>query len=935
MPTYTVGTGKTYSTITAALAAVPSNISGTGVHEIIVDAGIYNIGGVGINVSKTGASSSDYISIHAASDSGHNGDINSGVRITGAIFAGTTLVVSTGFTRISDIVISQTGGGQVSAFYINFGANNCLVRNVIFRNAQGLADSGQPSRGVLCDSTSNTFICCISIPINSTLGRVGFSALGNNNIFYNCGAYNLRVGFDATSPGTVETFINCWASATSCFAVVNAGSSSNNASSDTSAPGPNSLKSLTASNFGFIGASLDNYHITRYSSLFGAGLDKSSVFTTDIDNETISTWSIGPDANASLSYCVSDLYNYTASVSSAPWFISLGDSTFLNDHFKITWNDAIVRQAFNSNLGWGVTYTLNLNTAVPNTELFGYINYNSSIYTGGMPSFRLDASNNLILRGHKFTDSSSSTLSFGAWNGVSLGTVSTPTTPITVRFAYKSTSKELGIVAIMNGVSIASGWVSINTGITNYQTLVFAINSVFGSDTGTAERAGIYSFTWRSNLTDAEASNVYAGVGICGDLSPAVYQPTSSQPWQNNNEPHTKQTDAKPPALKTLAPEPVQGLGKPSKTKEAHNPTLQKQGPEQAPKANTSSFKTNEASASGLQAKKGYIHGFLSIMAETNGYPDSSSRLTGNMVYLLSDGLVTGKAYSNRDNVRPTRAVLQRVVLPVEPYGNFVHELRSNDSLALFQSHFQNRIGTTTGAGTTFYEFTPSKSRVNLGGSSFGTGSYVHGTKQAFCVSVFKAMNGTGYHFKSGVCDSLKFRFDPRDTVQVESDFRFATVSMLATSVGYPFGSFSTLPNFPGHKCDINFFGLPLTGFTFECNNNLVKTSPVGTNTRYYKFGQYQVSGVASVDIPPQLFQYYATMLADTSFPVYGTLLNSAKDKIVFQMDNCKIKPFEYNLSDSQIQIPFTAYESEDGSSPPIRIKVWTQNYSATTFQPN
>ena len=44
MPTYTVGTGKTYPTIHAALIAVPANLSGTGIHTIEVYAGGTNIG---------------------------------------------------------------------------------------------------------------------------------------------------------------------------------------------------------------------------------------------------------------------------------------------------------------------------------------------------------------------------------------------------------------------------------------------------------------------------------------------------------------------------------------------------------------------------------------------------------------------------------------------------------------------------------------------------------------------------------------------------------------------------------------------------------------------------------------------------------------------------------------------------------------------------
>ena len=69
MPTYLVK--DSYSTISLALAAIPTDLSGTGVHEVIIEKSTYNesfqFG------THTNESSTDYIKVRAKSGDEHKG----------------------------------------------------------------------------------------------------------------------------------------------------------------------------------------------------------------------------------------------------------------------------------------------------------------------------------------------------------------------------------------------------------------------------------------------------------------------------------------------------------------------------------------------------------------------------------------------------------------------------------------------------------------------------------------------------------------------------------------------------------------------------------------------------------------------------------------------------------------------------------------------
>ena len=328
-----------------------------------------------------------------------------------------------------------------------------------------------------------------------------------------------------------------------------------------------------------------------------------------------------------------------------------------------------------------------------------------------------------------------------------------------------------------------------------------------------------------------------------------------------------------------------------------------------------------------------YKDGFISVIPELGGV-GAGTLGTGQLLGFYKDDLRIRKRYVDYDSVRNSRHIKGRHDLGERPHGGFTYSLRTNDCIALFMSHFQNRHGSNLGGGTTYHEFSPAFPSPTPYGSSFGTGTYGYSQTNAFTVSVFKAIYGTGYHFKSGICDALDFVFSPDGVAEIKTDYRFGSSSLVPVDQITGVGSASTLPALPLNQASIYFAGLPILSMQISSKNNLRESNVVGTSENIYRFGNYEVTGVVSVDRPKDALAYIGSMLSNQTFSVYGTLSNSVTDKLVFQMDNCRLLNFDANIASGTMKIPFKAYLSEDGLTPPLKILIWTTNYSGAGFYP-
>ncbi len=414
-----------------------------------------------------------------------------------------------------------------------------------------------------------------------------------------------------------------------------------------------------------------------------------------------------------------------------------------------------------------------------------------------------------------------------------------------------------------------------------------------------------------------------------------VYTNTASSPWKGKSAPLSKVQEAKEFSPATDLGNSSSGRDKGGEAKEAKEfvPTT-KQG--DASPVQNSQNTTKEAAPYTIKGKPGQRNGFISLMAETKGYGAVSQTLaTGYRMPFFSESLQMQNAFRDLDVVGTSRANIRRRALYPTPQGKAEFAFRSNDVIPLLQSHFQRRIGTRTAIGTTFYEFVPSLGRVDVFGSGWGTGSFQSaGSCEAFSLSVFKEYAGSGIIFKSGITKGLTFKFNALLEPSVEAEIMFREGTVMATSAAQPYGTYSTLPHFAPSSCSVSFLGFPVIDLEINSEANIEMRNVVGDSRPIHKFGQHKVSGKIVADLSQDRANLFGSALSGSGFALSATLFNSPKDQIIFDMPNCTLTEYPVGYYDI-FTIPFQAWASEDGSTAPIKVSVWTQNYSATTFQPN
>lgn len=273
---------STRSTIAAAVADIPSNLSGLGHQEIVINAGTYNES-LGINVTRSNPSATDYIDIHPTIGDEHKGYLNQGVIIN---TSSAVLNIGTNYTRLSYLHIINSSGGWSGSF--NAGAKqNCVVSNCIAKNSS----SGIGFDFDCYDNSNNFLYNCLAYDCG---GIAGFYAHSYNNgdRVLNCICYNCSTGFYTGYSALTRNCaaINC----TSGFDALGS-NLSYCASTGPITSGSGNFPNKSLSWFAFIDEPNKNFHVLRTSNLLGAGSDQSVVFTTDIDGDLIREWMIGFD----------------------------------------------------------------------------------------------------------------------------------------------------------------------------------------------------------------------------------------------------------------------------------------------------------------------------------------------------------------------------------------------------------------------------------------------------------------------------------------------------------------------------------------------------------------------------------------------------------------------------------------------------------------
>lgn len=341
---------------------------------------------------------------------------------------------------------------------------------------------------------------------------------------------------------------------------------------------------------------------------------------------------------------------------------------------------------------------------------------------------------------------------------------------------------------------------------------------------------------------------------------------------------------------------------------------------------------------------KGF-EGWIAVAPETKGW-GSSTFTAGNYLFVDSESLQINKEFIERpEKITFGRAMKasSRVSGVQKPGGAITFQPRSDDVIPILMAHYQKYIATSlngTASGTVLYTFHPTKGEPNWVGSAFGTGAYTAADGDMFTVNTWKkffnttANGGTNaMAFYSGIVDQLQFNLTAGQDAKVTANMKYYSVdagtALPATRDpnNAVFGSYSTKTSFMSWTGTLAFDGgsLDITSISINSQNNSADRAILGRlNPSKYPYGRVIVSGSLELDLPKSGLQYIGSMLQNTGFAITGSLYNGVNDYITFNMAQCKYNPFEINFSNGQSEttfsIPFTAYESENGSSAPI---VW------------
>lgn len=252
-------------------------------------------------ISAGGATTSADYFRRIFADVPHEGTRASGGSTIASTAASGVLGTSENYFAFQDLPITGTMNNAGNFYAVDMNASfvdavGCLI--------YGLSNTGAGAyRTIICRAASNRIINTIieNCESNAGVGDIyniqgsGTPLLVSNVTIFGTGS----VGVFANVANLTQCVNVLVDGLTTCFSgTYTSSGSKNNASSDSTAPGANSV---TTANPTYVDETGKDYHIDPAdSTVNGVGFDQSSVYTDDIDNNgDINTWNIGADSFAS------------------------------------------------------------------------------------------------------------------------------------------------------------------------------------------------------------------------------------------------------------------------------------------------------------------------------------------------------------------------------------------------------------------------------------------------------------------------------------------------------------------------------------------------------------------------------------------------------------------------------------------------------------
>jgi len=349
---------------------------------------------------------------------------------------------------------------------------------------------------------------------------------------------------------------------------------------------------------------------------------------------------------------------------------------------------------------------------------------------------------------------------------------------------------------------------------------------------------------------------------------------------------------------------------------------------------------------------KGF-EGYIMVAPEGSGWDGTSGLIRGNFLYADSESLGINKDIKDRPNKITYGRSLKastRMLGKQSPGGDVEFQFRSDDLPHILMSHFQKYTGTNfSGVGSSRFTFVPEKGVPSTSGNSFGTGSYLSAAGALYTVSVVKkffdtsANGGTNAQwYNSCIADQLDFTMTAGDDAKLKAFFKASradagTPIPSTLNPNSSLGSYSTKPSFESWSATM-FYGagtLDLNKFSLMSKNNLQERTVIGKiNPTNYKFGRYDIGGSFDLDMPYDGMKYFGSQFSGSSFSITGTLMNAPDDWVTFDLPNCRFEKFEAQIkggaAETAFTLPFKSYESEDGSTAPIKVTVQTTTWGST-----
>lgn len=300
--TYTIGTtGRNYSTIQAWEDA---RDAGTDIEK----GECYNDSAftAGVIIDGTTGDADSYMWLTVASGNRHSGTAATGVKID---MGGTGTVITTGddYTIVEWLEITDFGSSYGHSEGVLINAGNNIIRNNIIHDEvsdnRGLAIYVRASANTIY----NNIIYGGDVSGSFNYGGIYFTYCYGS--VYNNTIYEITGGGIVVEGGyTLGVKNNIVSNANDDYLAASGGSfgtdstSDYNIASDTTAPGSHSIQNATdyANYYTSVTNDAENLHVKDVSAVqYNAGVDLSSVFTTDVDGQTrptgAGTWDIGAD----------------------------------------------------------------------------------------------------------------------------------------------------------------------------------------------------------------------------------------------------------------------------------------------------------------------------------------------------------------------------------------------------------------------------------------------------------------------------------------------------------------------------------------------------------------------------------------------------------------------------------------------------------------